>query len=84
MTYPDALAFCEWLSQKEGKVYRLATEAEWEMQLTKPSTIVTGRHIPGKMDTRELLHWPGLDPMHLDSTTCLGVLILVFMLLSFE
>lgn len=26
----DALAFCEWLSKKSGKNYRLPTEAEWE------------------------------------------------------
>jgi formylglycine-generating enzyme required for sulfatase activity len=26
----DALAFCTWLSQKEGKRYRLPSEAEWE------------------------------------------------------
>lgn len=26
----DATAFCEWLSKKEGKSYRLPTEAEWE------------------------------------------------------
>ncbi|MFO0911400.1 MAG: formylglycine-generating enzyme family protein [Pirellulales bacterium] len=26
----DAAAFCEWLSKKEGKAYRLPTEAEWE------------------------------------------------------
>jgi len=26
----DACAFCEWLSQKEGRTYRLPTEAEWE------------------------------------------------------
>ena len=26
----DARAFCEWLSKKEGKTYRLPREAEWE------------------------------------------------------
>lgn len=26
----DATRFCEWLSEKEGRLYRLPTEAEWE------------------------------------------------------
>jgi len=30
ITYKMASEFCEWLSQQEGRRYRLATEAEWE------------------------------------------------------
>lgn len=30
VTYSDAVAFCEWISTRDGKKYRLPTEAEWE------------------------------------------------------
>lgn len=30
VTWNDAVAFCDWLSRKEGKTYRLPTEAQWE------------------------------------------------------
>jgi len=30
VTWHDAVGFCEWLTEKEGRPYRLPTEAEWE------------------------------------------------------
>ena len=30
VSWHDAMSFCRWLSEKEGKSYRLPTEAEWE------------------------------------------------------
>ncbi|MCH7700775.1 MAG: SUMF1/EgtB/PvdO family nonheme iron enzyme [Planctomycetes bacterium] len=30
ISYEDAAAFCDWLSRKEKRTYRLPTEAEWE------------------------------------------------------
>ena len=30
VSWHDAVGFCEWLSKKDGKPYRLPTEAEWE------------------------------------------------------
>ena len=30
MSWEEAVAFCQWLSKRDGRLYRLPTEAEWE------------------------------------------------------
>jgi hypothetical protein len=48
VSWTQAAAFCTWLSQREGRNYRLPTEAEWEYCLKVPQSAATGITFPGR------------------------------------
>jgi formylglycine-generating enzyme required for sulfatase activity len=57
VTWNDAAAFCQWLSRKESKEYRLATEAEWEYTCRAGST--TRYSFGDEEALGDYVWWPG-------------------------
>ena len=59
VSWHDAVAFCAWLSRRDGRPYRLATEAEWEYAARACTTTPfwTGETLPNDMQCNQRMTW---------------------------